>query len=84
MKAIDEYHRAVEASDEDQVYIGRCEDKSAGIHSDAPDQVRPALGEVVQDVIDYFQRCSGELSARQTVPIVSAAPPFSPACSRSH
>ena len=56
MKRIDEYHRWVEWSDDDQVYIGRCPDLITGIHGDDPVQVYKELGEVVQEVIDHFQQ----------------------------
>lgn len=55
MKTIDEYHRWVEWSDEDQTYIGRCPDLITGIHGDDPIQVYRELGEVIQETIDHFQ-----------------------------
>ncbi len=39
MKAIDRYHKWVEWSEEDQVYIGQCPDLITGIHGDDPLQV---------------------------------------------
>ena len=39
MKPIDAYHRWVEWSDEDQVYVGKCPDLITGIHGDDPVQV---------------------------------------------
>ena len=64
MKPIDAYHRWVEWSDEDQVYIGKCPDLITGIHGDDPVQVYRELGEVVQEVIDHFQLCRAGTSTR--------------------
>ncbi len=69
MKAIEEYHRAVERGHEDNTRVGKCADRPAGIHSDDMDKVYPALGEVVQEVIDYFRRRGEEPSPRQILPI---------------
>ena len=63
MKPIDEYHRWVEWSDEDQVYLGKCPDLITGIHGDDPVQVYKELGEVVQEVIDDFQQTRRQLPA---------------------
>jgi hypothetical protein len=70
MKPIDEYHRWVEWSDEDQVYIGKCPDLITGIHGDDPVKVFQDLGEVVQEVIDHFQRIGRELPAPRTRPMM--------------
>ena len=55
VKAIDRYHKWVEWSDEDGVYIGRCPDLITGIHGDDPVQVYEELCEVIADVIDDFE-----------------------------
>ena len=55
MKAIDRYHKWVEWSDEDGVYIGRCPDLITGIHGDDPVQVYEELCEVIADVIADFE-----------------------------
>lgn len=55
MKIVDRYHKWVEWSDEDQVYIGKCPDLITGIHGDDPQQVYRDLCEVVEEVIDHFQ-----------------------------
>ncbi len=39
MKTIDQYHKWVEWSEEDQVYIGKCPDLITGIHGDDPVKV---------------------------------------------
>jgi predicted RNase H-like HicB family nuclease len=70
MKTIDEYHRWVEWSEEDQVYIGNCPDLITGIHGDDPVKVYEELGEVVQEVIDHFQQTGRELPAPRTRPMM--------------
>jgi len=59
MKTIDEYHKWVEWSEKDQVYIGQ-------IHGDDPVQVYQELGEVVQEVIVHFQKTGRPLPAAKT------------------
>ena len=73
MKAIDGYHRWVEWSDEDQVYIGKCPDLITGIHGDDPVEVYKELGEVVQEVIDHFQQIGRELPAARTRPMTEVS-----------
>ncbi len=68
MKSIDEYHRATERSHEENSYVGKCGDQT-GIDGDDTDKLCPALGEVVQDVINYFQPRGRELPAGQTLPM---------------
>lgn len=70
MKTIDTYHRWVEWSDEDQVYIGKCPDLISGIHGDDPVQVYMELGEVVQEVIDLFQQEGRALPPARTRPMM--------------
>ena len=55
MKAIDRYHKWVEWSEEDQVYIGQCPDLITGIHGDDPLQVYEELCDVITDVIHHFE-----------------------------
>ncbi len=56
MKTIDAYHKWVEWSEADQVYIGKCPDLITGIHGEDPVQIYRELGEVLEDVIDHFQQ----------------------------
>ena len=70
MMPIDAYHRWVEWSDEDQVYIGKCPDLMTGIHGDDPVQVYKDLVEVVQEVIDHLQQTGRELSQARTRPMM--------------
>ena len=55
MKAIDRYHKWVEWSEEDRVYIGRCPDLITGIHGVQPMQVYEELCEVLADVIRHYE-----------------------------
>ena len=54
MKRNDKYHKWVEWSEEDQVYIGKCPDLITGIHGNDPQEVYRDLGEVIEDVIHHF------------------------------
>ena len=54
-EAIDRYHKWVEWSDEDGVYVGRCPDLITGIHGDDPVQVYEELCDVIADVIHDFE-----------------------------
>ncbi len=55
MKTSDQYHKWVEWSEEDQIYIGKCPDLITGIHGDDPLQVYKDLCEVVEDVIHHYE-----------------------------
>ena len=55
MKPADQYHKWVEWSDEDRVYVGRCPDLITGIHGDDPRQVYSDLCEVVDEVIQHLE-----------------------------
>ena len=70
MKAIDHYHRWVEWSDEDHVYVGRCPDLITGIHGEDPVKVYEELGQVVQDVIDHYQQTGRKLPVPRTRPMM--------------
>jgi hypothetical protein len=64
MRPIDRYHRWVEWSDEDLVYIGKFPDLIFGIHGDDPVEVYKELEEVVQEVINHFQETPTRTSRR--------------------
>lgn len=55
MKPGDRYHKWVEWSEEDGVYLGQCPDLITGIHGDDPVRLYAELCEVVDDVIDHFE-----------------------------
>jgi predicted RNA binding protein YcfA (HicA-like mRNA interferase family)/predicted RNase H-like HicB family nuclease len=55
MKKSDQYHKWVEWSEEDGVYIGKCPDLITGIHGDDPKKVYADLCQVIEDVIAHFE-----------------------------
>jgi len=61
MKLIDQYHKWVEWSDEDQVYIGKCPDLITGIHGNDPIKLYEELNLVLEDVIHHYQSEKREL-----------------------
>ena len=69
MKTSDKYHKWVEWSEEDQVYIGKCPDLMTGIHGDDPVSVFRELNEVVEDVIAHFQSAGRPLPAELVRPM---------------
>jgi hypothetical protein len=54
MKDLDKYHKWIEWSEDDQVYIGKCPDLITGIHGDDPLVLYGELCKVVEDVINHF------------------------------
>ncbi len=66
MKATDRYHKWVEWSEEDQVYLGKCPDWITGIHGDDPVQVYRELGEVLEEVIDHLRATGQSLPDAKT------------------
>ncbi|GAA5482786.1 pilus assembly protein HicB [Haloferula sargassicola] len=73
MKTIDRYHKWVEWSEEDQVYIGKCPDLITGIHGDDPVQVYRELCEVIEDLIQHFDQTGKPLPASRTRPMMEVA-----------
>jgi hypothetical protein len=73
MKTIDQYHKWVEWSEEDQVYIRKCPDLITGIHGDDPVKVFQDLCEVLDDVIEHFQGAGRELPDSRTRPMMEVA-----------
>ena len=55
MKTSDQYHKWVEWSEEDGVYIGKCPDLITGIHGDDPKKIYADLCQVIEDVIAHFE-----------------------------
>jgi len=53
MKIIDQYHKWIEWSEEDQVYIGKCPDLISGIHGTDPVPLYKDLCETIEEVINY-------------------------------
>ena len=54
MNTSDQYHKWVEWSEEDQVYLGKCPDLITGIHGDDRLQVYGELCQVIEEVIAQF------------------------------
>lgn len=73
MKASDRYHKWVEWSEEDQVYIGQCPDLITGIHGDDPVKLYEELCEVVEDVVRHFETTGRSLPKPLTRPMPIAA-----------
>lgn len=73
MRTIDQYHKWVEWSEEDQVYIGKCPDLVTGIHGDDPVQVYQELCEVIEEVIEHFTKTGRQLPASRTRPMMEVA-----------
>ena len=69
MKTSDRYHKWVEWSDDDGVYIGRCPDLITGIHGDDPAKVYADLCSVVEDVIAHFEGEARPLPAPRVRPM---------------
>ena len=69
MQMHDRYHKWVEWSDEDQVYIGKCPDVITGIHGDDPRQVYADLCEVVEEVLTEFAQSGRKLPTAKVRPM---------------
>ncbi|MFH1738041.1 MAG: pilus assembly protein HicB [bacterium] len=69
MKPIDQYHKWVEWSEEDRVYIGKCPDLVTGIHGDDPLRVFADLCDVVEEVIRHFESEGRPLPAPRVRPM---------------
>jgi hypothetical protein len=73
MKTSDRYHKWVEWSEEDQVYIGKCPDLITGIHGDDPVSVYRELNEVVEDVIKHFNLTGRQLPSERVRPMMEVS-----------
>jgi len=69
MKLSDRYHKWIEWSDEDKVYIGKCPDLITGIHGDDPIKLYEELCEVVEEVIDHLRSEGRSLPAPSIKPM---------------
>lgn len=69
MKLNDRYHKWVEWSDEDKVYLGRCPDVITGIHGTDPIALYGELCEVVEEVLLELQASGHKLPKPTTRPI---------------
>ncbi len=73
MKAADQYHKWVEWSEEDQVYIGKCPELITGIHGDDPVQVYRELCETLDELIEHFRASGRDLPKSRTRPMMEVA-----------
>jgi len=73
MKSTDHYHKWVEWSEEDQVYVGKCPDLITGIHGDDPVRVYAELCEVVEEVLNHFEEANRPLPTARTRPMQEVA-----------
>lgn len=73
MKTVDQYHKWVEWSDEDQAYIGRCPDLITDIHGEDPVAVYRELCEVVEEVIEQYRQEARTLPPPRTKPMLELA-----------
>jgi hypothetical protein len=73
MKSVDQYHKWVEWSEDDQAYIGKCPDLITGIHGDDPVQVFQELCGVLDDVIRHFDEAGRALPKARTRPMMEVA-----------
>ena len=73
MKTSDHYHKWVEWSEEDHVYVGRCPDLIAGIHVKDPVRIYSELCEVVDEVVSHFEAMVRELPPAKTRPMQDIA-----------
>lgn len=56
MTPADRYHKWIEWSEEDGVYLGKCPDLITGIHGDDPVMLYRELCETVEEVVQHFTR----------------------------
>ena len=55
MTVFDKYHKWIEWSEEEGVYLGKCPDLITGIHGDHPVTLYRELCETVEEVIQHFE-----------------------------
>jgi hypothetical protein len=73
MKRSDRYHKWVEWSSRDGVYIGHCPDLITGIHGDDPVRLYGELCAVVDDVIAHFEKEGRGLPKPRVKPMMQMA-----------
>lgn len=73
MKEADRYHKWVEWSEEDGVYLGRCPDLITGIHGTDPVQLYADLVQTVDEVIEHFESEDRRLPEPRTRPMREVA-----------
>ena len=73
MKKSDQYHKWVEWSSEDQVYVGKCPDLITGIHGEDPVRLYAELCQVIEEVVDHFEAKGRDLPTPKTRPMQEVA-----------
>jgi hypothetical protein len=73
MRTSDHFHKWVEWSEEDHTYIGRCPDLVSGIHGEDPIRLYAELCEVVEEVINHFEKEGKPLPIPRTRPMQEVA-----------
>ncbi len=73
MKPSDQYHKWIEWSEEDGVYLGRCPDVITGIHGNDPVNLYGELCEVVEEVLAELQNQGRQLPKPKTRPMQEVA-----------
>jgi predicted RNase H-like HicB family nuclease len=73
MKPSDRYHKWIEWSEEDGVYLGCCPDLITGIHGDDPIRLYAELEEVVEDVLRHFEEEGRDLPLPRVRPRLEVA-----------
>jgi len=73
MKKSDLYHKWIQWSNEDQVYIGKCPDLITGIHGSDPIKLYRELCVIVEDVISHFDQQGRELPEPCVLPMQKVA-----------
>ncbi len=74
MRATDAYHKWVEWSEEDGVYLGKCPDLITGIHGADPVRLYAELCQTVAEVIEHFDREGRSLPPPRVRPMQEVAP----------
>ena len=69
MRPGDRYHKWVEWSAEDGVYVGRCPDVITGIHGDDPVTLYGELCDVVDEVLTHLEQEGRQLPVPHVHPM---------------
>lgn len=69
----DKYHKWIEWSEEDQVYLGKCPDLVTGIHGDDPVELYRDLCQTVEEVIHHVEEVGCPLPPARVRPTCEVA-----------
>ena len=73
MRKSDSYHKWIEWSEEDGVYLGKCPDLITGIHGDDPILLYGELCQVIEEVIAHLESEGRGLPAPTVKPMQEIA-----------